>query len=88
MADTKVGVVSHCFDKIGVAIIEVEAPLKVGDKIKFMRKGEELFKQEIVSMQVEHKQINEAKKGDGIGVKVDQKVHEGVEVFKVEWNFF
>lgn len=31
MADTKVGVVSHYFDKIGVAIIEVEAPIKIGE---------------------------------------------------------
>jgi len=84
MADTKVGVVSHYFDKIGVAIIEVEAPIKVGDKLKFVRKGKELFQQEIVSMQIEHQQIQAAKKGDGIGVKVDQKVHEGVEVYKVE----
>jgi len=37
-----------------------------------------------VSMQIEHQQIQVAKKGDGIGVKVDQKVHEGVEVYKVE----
>jgi putative protease len=84
MADTKVGVVSHYFDKIGVAIIEVEAPIKIGDKLKFVRKGEELFQQEVTSMQIEHQQIEAAKKGDGIGVKVDQKVHEGVEVYKAE----
>ncbi|PIP14847.1 hypothetical protein COW98_00490 [Candidatus Roizmanbacteria bacterium CG22_combo_CG10-13_8_21_14_all_35_9] len=84
MADKKVGIVSHYFDKISVAIIELSAPLKVGDKLKFVRKGEELFQQEVVSMQIEHQQIQVAKKGDGIGVKVDQKVHEGVEVYKVE----
>jgi len=84
MADTKVGVVSHYFDKIGVAIIEVEAPIKIGDKLKFVRKGEELFQQEVTSMQIEHQQIEAAKKGDGIGVKVDKKVHEGVEVYKAE----
>ena len=84
MADKKIGKVSHYFDKISVAIIELSAPLKVGDKLKFVRKGEELFQQEVVSMQIEHQQIQVAKKGDGIGVKVDQKVHEGVEVYKVE----
>jgi len=84
MADKKVGIVSHYFDKISVAIIGLSAPLKVGDKLKFVRKGEELFQQEVVSMQIEHQQIQAAKKGDGIGVKVDQKVHEGVEVYKVE----
>ena len=88
MADKKVGIVSHYFDKISVAIIELSAPLKVGDKLKFVRKGEELFQQEVVSMQIEHQQIQVAKKGDGIGVKVDQKVHEGVEVYKVEQNYF
>jgi len=85
MADKKIGKVSHYFDKIGVAIIEVESPFAVGDTLKFVRHAtkEELFQQVISSIQEEHKQLEKAKKGQGVGVKVDQKVHEGVEVYKV-----
>lgn len=49
-----------------------------------MRGGEDLFDQEVDSIQVEHQSINSAKKGDEIGVRVAQKVKEGAEVFLEE----
>lgn len=81
MADTKVGVVSHYYDKIGVAVVDTLATIKVGDRVKFT--GHEEFEQEITSMQVEHEQIQTAKKGQAIGLKTDQPVKKGDEVFKV-----
>lgn len=84
MADFKVGKVSHYYDKIGVAVIELDGTLASGDKIKFSRGGEDIFEQVVGSMQVEHKKIDSAKKGDLIGLKVDQEVKEGAEVFKVQ----
>jgi hypothetical protein len=33
-------------------------------------------------MQIEHKDVAEAKPGDSIGIKVAQKVHPGDKVFK------
>ncbi len=81
MANTKVGNVDHYYDKIGVAVVDVLASIKVGDKIKFTGSNE--FEQEIGSMQVEHKKVDKAKKGDQIGLKVDQPVKEKDEVFKV-----
>ena len=83
MADFKVGKVTHYYDKIQVAIVELDSDLAVGDKIKFARGGEDMFEQEVSSMQVEHNQIESAKKGDVIGLKADQGVKEGAEVYKV-----
>ena len=83
MADKKIGTVSHYFDHIGVAIIEVETPFAVGDTIKFVRRGEDLFQQQITSIQEEHQQLERTKKGQSVGVKVDKKVHEGVDVFRI-----
>jgi translation elongation factor EF-1alpha len=83
MADTKVGNIIHYYDKIGVAVIQVLAPIKVGDKLKIVTRDGE-FEQEVASMQVEHENIPKAKKGDDIGMKVDQSVKKGDEVFKVE----
>lgn len=80
---TKIGEVKHYYSKISVAIVELEAPLKVGDKVKFVR-GEDEFEQTVESMQVEHKDIEEAKAGDVIGLKVDQEAKEGAEVYKIE----
>jgi len=83
MADTLVGKITHYFDKIGVAVVEVLAPIKVGDQIKISGHGNE-FTQEVTSMQIEHQQVQEAQKGQTVGMKVDQPVKEGDEVYKVE----
>lgn len=83
MADFKVGRVTHYYDKIGVAVVELNATLANGEKIKFVRGGEDLFEQEVKSLQIEHEKIESAKKGDVIGLKVDQEVKEGAEVYKI-----
>jgi translation elongation factor EF-1alpha len=79
----KVGKVTHYYDKIGVAVVELTADLAVGDRIKFTRGGEDMFEQTVESIQVEHNKIDSAKKGDTIGLKVDQPVKEGTEIFKL-----
>lgn len=83
MAEFKVGKITHYYSKIGVAVVEVLAPIKVGDTIKISGHDKE-FTQVIVSMQVEHQPIQEAKKGDLIGLKVDQPVKEKDLVYKIE----
>mgnify|MGYP001615894251 CR=1 FL=1 len=84
MADKRVGKVKHYFDKIGVAAIVFESKLSVGDKIKFVKNGKELFQQEVTSIQKEHESITKVKKGDDVGMKVDQPVKEGFEIFKIK----
>lgn len=80
--ETEIGKVVHFYDKLGVAIIELSAPLKVGDTIK-VKQGEDEFEQPVTSMQVEHEAVESGKKGDSVGVKVDQKVKESAAVYKV-----
>ena len=84
MADFKVGKVTHYYDKIGVAVIELNAPIAVGDKIKFVRGGENLFEQKISSIQIEHEKKDSAKKGDVVGLKTDGVVKEDAEVYKIQ----
>ncbi|MDO8574799.1 MAG: translation elongation factor-like protein [bacterium] len=79
----KIGAVTHYYGNIGVAIIALTSKLSKGDKIKF-EGGKTEFEQVVESMQVEHKEIDSAKKGDIIGIKVSEKVAEGVEVSLVE----
>lgn len=79
----KIGKVTHFYDKIGVAIVELDSLLGVGDKIKFARGGEEMFDQIVESIQVEHRKVDSAKKGDVIGLKTDNPVKEGAEVYKI-----
>jgi len=76
----EIGKITHYYDKIGVAIIELTGELKVGDTITI--KGKEEFDQEVSSMQVNHEQVETAKAKDVIGVKVDKPVAEGNKVEK------
>ena len=83
MAEKQIGTVSNYFDHVGVAAIKLNAALKVGDKIR-VEGGEKDFEQEITSMQVQHEKVEKAKKGDEIGIKIDDKVRKGYRVFKVK----
>lgn len=82
MQKTPVGKISHFFDKINVAVIEVSVPIKVGDKISIEGHGQ-AFEQVISSMQIEHKSITVTKKGDSVGMKTDKPCKAGDLVFKV-----
>jgi translation elongation factor EF-1alpha len=71
-----IGKVTHYYDKAGVAIVELQDTLKVGERIRIER-GENSFEQKVSSMQKEYKPVEQAGKGDSIGIKVNQKAKEG-----------
>jgi len=82
MADTKVGKVTHFYNHLGVGIVNLSGTLAIGDTIKIVGHGRE-FTQTVKSMQLEHQEVQKAKKKQVIGLKVDQKVKEGDVVYKV-----
>jgi len=77
-----VGKITHYFDKIQVAVIELSGKLKEGDSISIER-GTEVFEQKATSMQIDKKPVKEAKNGQAIGMKVSQPVKPGFQVYKV-----
>ena len=78
------GEITHYYDKIGVAVVKLAGgDLKVGDKVKLVNSAGEEFEQEIKSMQIEHTEIEIAKKGDEFGLKVDTAVKAKSDVVKV-----
>ena len=79
----KIGIVTHYYDKIGVAVVELCGTLSVGEKVKFVRDGEDLFEQVVESIQVEHNKLDSAKSGDVVGIKTEKEVKEGADVFKI-----
>ena len=74
--------VKHFFGNISVAVIELNKGLKVGDKIS-IEGHDNVVEQVVDSMQVEHKPIEKAKKGDAVGLKTTGVVKENDKVFKV-----
>jgi putative protease len=83
MEKKKIGSVSNYFSKISVAAVEItDGTLSVGDRLLFLGHTTD-FETTVHSMQIEHKSIAEAKKGDSIGVKVPGKAREGDKVYKI-----
>lgn len=79
----KVGIVTHYYTGIGVGIVKASVPFKVGDSLQFKGATTD-FKQSVSEMQFNHETIEQAKKGQEVGIKLDEKVREGDEVFLVE----
>lgn len=77
-----IGKVAHYYGNIGVAVLELSDSLKSGDTIRIAG-GETDFTQTVDSMEIEHKKVDSAKKGDSVGVKVSQKLREGYKVYKL-----
>ena len=72
----QLGKVIHWYDKISVAVVKLDAPLSKGDKV-VVKHGDEEFEDTITSMQIDHKDVDSAKKGDDAAVKLSQKAKEG-----------
>ncbi|MFH1678996.1 MAG: translation elongation factor-like protein [Candidatus Omnitrophota bacterium] len=82
MPEVEIGIVTHYYDHISVAIIQLSAGLKVGDNVHIKGHTSD-FTEEVSSIQIEHADIPEAKAGDSVGIKVNQKAHPHDKVFKV-----
>ena len=78
-----VGRITHYFSNIDVAVIKLSSPLKIGEKIRVIGGQETDFEQKIISMQIDYKEIKTGKKGESIGIKIDEKVHDGYKVYKI-----
>ena len=70
-----IGKADHYYDHIKVLTMTLKAPLKIGALIHI--KGHTTdFVQKLESMQIDHKDVKKAKKGDGVGIKVSQLVRD------------
>lgn len=79
----KIGTVTHFYDKIGVAIVELTSGLTVGDEIKFVHDGEDVFEQKVDSIQMDHEKVDFADAGSVVGLKLQKSVKEGTEAYKI-----
>jgi len=82
MSGKQIGQITHYFDHINVAVLKLTEPLHVGDTVHILGHSTDL-KQEVASLQIEHKSVEEAKPGDDVAMKVSQRVHVHDKVFKL-----
>lgn len=76
-----IGKVTHYYDRIGVAVVALESPIRVGDTVR-LKHGDAAFEQKVESLQVNHAPIAVAKAGEEVGMKVDQLATEGTLLIK------
>ena len=83
MDEQLIGVVSNYFGKISVVAFEItNGELKIGDYI-YIKGHTTDFSIKVESIQSENNAIDLAKKGDDIGIEVNQKVRKGDKVYLV-----
>ncbi len=78
----EIGRVAHFFDRINVAAIELTGSLRVGDTIE-IGESEESFTQRVTSMQINKREVKEARSGDDVGIKVERHVRAGSAVYRL-----
>ncbi|MBM3314925.1 hypothetical protein FJY71_03670 [candidate division WOR-3 bacterium] len=83
MPEVRVGVVTHYFGKVGVAVIKAtDGPISAGDTIHI--KGHTTDHTQVVeSMQVEHVAVPGIEVGQEAGMRVGCHAHEHDAVYKV-----
>jgi selenocysteine-specific translation elongation factor len=82
MAEEAIGKVSDFFARPVVAGIELTGTLKVGDRIQIRGHTTDL-ELTVDSMQINNVNVQEAKAGDSVGVKVPDRVRRGDTVYKI-----
>ena len=82
MSGTRVGEITHFYNRLSVAVLKLTEPIRVGDMLHLLGHNTD-FRQKLESIQIEHKEVTEAGPGQDVAVTVAQKVHPGDAVFKV-----
>lgn len=82
MPEVEVGKVTDFFAHPVVAGITLSAPLNVGDKIHIKGHTTDL-ELTVDSMQISNANVQAAKSGDAIGIKVGERARRGDTVYKV-----
>jgi len=82
MPEEVIGKISDFFAHPVVAGIELTGTLKVGDTIHIKGHTSDM-EFTVNSMQIDNANVNEAKAGDSVGIKVSERVRRGDIVYKV-----
>ncbi len=77
-----IGHVTHYYEKIGVAVLSLNAELKIQDPIQILGHATDLV-QRVNSLEINHQKIQSAGPIAEVALKVDEPVHKGDKVFLI-----
>jgi hypothetical protein len=83
MSGKRVGTVTHYFDHLKVAVLALTEAIHIGDSVHFLGHSTD-FRQEVSSLQIEHKPVDTARPGEDVAMQVLQHVHPNDAVFRIE----
>ena len=80
--EIRIGQITHYYNRLGVAVLELSDDLKVGDVVHISGHTTN-FSQRVESMQIEHRQVQSVGPGVEAALKVVERVRQGDTIYKV-----
>lgn len=80
--EVKIGKVTHYYNRIGVAVVQLKRGLAVGERILVLGKTTE-FTQVVNSMEIEHRKVQSVPGGTEVAVQVAEPARRGDSVYKI-----
>jgi hypothetical protein len=77
-----IGKVTHYFDRLNVAVVQLQDELYLDDWILIEGQRTEL-EQQVLSMQIDRQPIEKGDAGQEVAIKVDDVVHENDDVYLI-----
>ncbi len=83
MADgVRIGEVTHFYNNISVAVVQLTEDLELGDTVHFLGRHTD-FRQPVASMQIDKEAVESCSGGHEVAIKVQQRTRRGDSVFKL-----
>lgn len=80
--EVEIGRVTHYYNHLNVAVLNLTDSLKLGDKIHILGHSTDIIER-VGSMEVEHHPVVWVKPGDNVAIKVIEPVHEHDKVYRI-----
>lgn len=80
--EKEIGKITHFYNRICVAVLDLKGDLKVGDIIHVYGHTTD-FVQRVDSMEINHQKIDAVSKGADVALKLEQEARSGDTVFLV-----
>jgi putative protease len=80
--EKEIGRITHYFNRLGVAVLELTEGLKVGDVVHILGHTTD-FTQPVWSLEIEHRKIQAVGPGADVALEVSDRVRRGDRVYRV-----
>lgn len=78
-----IGKITHYYSKIGVAVLELNDNLSLGDWVQFLGHTTD-FTQLVTSLEIDHQKVDSAGAGEEVALKVIRRIRPGDEIYKIK----